>query len=370
MSPASTVSYTSATCGPEVVGEQRRDRLADDLGLEVAEDALGAAVPGGDPALPGRGPSSASLDASAKASRMARRSLAQSGQFAGAASCSSVSLILGRNGTAAGIGSVPGRAWGMLPLTPSEDHGRHRGRRRSRAGRRPGQSDLARAALALARRFAAGATMWCLAPAWPEHARHVAVEFVHPVIVGKRALPAVSVDRARSRRRAAGAVAGRRRRCRRRPGRRPGRRSPAMRARRRGGATTSGSAPAPPAAGRGRPRALGRRATGGAAAPRRPPRAAVPRAVGADPRVLRAPRAAHAAGGRRASWTTACVTCSDEGRLARSSTVPEPTVAIGPHGRRVEAGRHDHRRRRCTRATSCSCTPARRSPSSRRSADA
>ena len=27
---------------------------------------------------------------------------------------------------------------------------------------------------------------------WPEHARHVAVEFVHPVIVGKRALPAVA----------------------------------------------------------------------------------------------------------------------------------------------------------------------------------
>jgi hypothetical protein len=53
--------------------------------------------------------------------------------------------------------------------------------------------DLARAAHALARRFAAGATMWCLAPEWPEHARHVAVEFVHPVIMGKRALPAVSV---------------------------------------------------------------------------------------------------------------------------------------------------------------------------------
>ena len=53
--------------------------------------------------------------------------------------------------------------------------------------------DLALAALSLARRFAAGGTMWCLAPAWPEHARHVAVEFVHPVIVGKRALPAVSV---------------------------------------------------------------------------------------------------------------------------------------------------------------------------------
>jgi hypothetical protein len=54
--------------------------------------------------------------------------------------------------------------------------------------------DLAPAALALARRFAAGATMWCVAPQWPAHARHVAVEFVHPVIVGKRALPAVSVD--------------------------------------------------------------------------------------------------------------------------------------------------------------------------------
>ncbi len=54
--------------------------------------------------------------------------------------------------------------------------------------------DLARAALTLARRFAHGATMWCVAPTWPSHGRHVAVEFVHPVIVGKRALPAISVD--------------------------------------------------------------------------------------------------------------------------------------------------------------------------------
>jgi hydrogenase maturation factor/phosphoheptose isomerase len=55
------------------------------------------------------------------------------------------------------------------------------------------EDDLARAALALARRFAAGATLWCVAPSWPAHARHVAVEFVHPVIMGTRALPAVSV---------------------------------------------------------------------------------------------------------------------------------------------------------------------------------
>lgn len=52
---------------------------------------------------------------------------------------------------------------------------------------------LARASLALARRFSEGATMWCASPEWPFHARHVAVEFVHPVIVGKRALPAVTV---------------------------------------------------------------------------------------------------------------------------------------------------------------------------------
>ncbi len=53
--------------------------------------------------------------------------------------------------------------------------------------------DLAAASLALARRFNGGATLWCVAPTWPEQARHVAVEFVHPVIVGSRALPAVQV---------------------------------------------------------------------------------------------------------------------------------------------------------------------------------
>jgi hypothetical protein len=54
--------------------------------------------------------------------------------------------------------------------------------------------ELAGAALFLARRFAAGATMWCVCLPWPAHGRHVAVEFVHPVIVGKRALPAVHVE--------------------------------------------------------------------------------------------------------------------------------------------------------------------------------
>lgn len=53
--------------------------------------------------------------------------------------------------------------------------------------------DLGRASLALARRFAAGGTLWCVSPASAFHAHHVAVEFVHPVIMGKRALPAVVV---------------------------------------------------------------------------------------------------------------------------------------------------------------------------------
>lgn len=54
-------------------------------------------------------------------------------------------------------------------------------------------ADLAGAALRLATRFAAGATLWCLAPSFEPHARHIAVEFVHPVIMGKRALPAVAL---------------------------------------------------------------------------------------------------------------------------------------------------------------------------------
>jgi hypothetical protein len=53
--------------------------------------------------------------------------------------------------------------------------------------------DLAATSLAMARRFAAGGTMWCAAPGWEPHAHHMAVEFVHPVIVGKRALPAFAL---------------------------------------------------------------------------------------------------------------------------------------------------------------------------------
>ena len=53
--------------------------------------------------------------------------------------------------------------------------------------------DLAAASLALARRLHAGGRLWCAAPRWPHHAQHGAVEVGHPVIVGKRALPAVAL---------------------------------------------------------------------------------------------------------------------------------------------------------------------------------
>ena len=80
-------------------------------------------------------------------------------------------------------GGLPGRRpGGGIVAGRGHDRGASGQRRRGPA------EDLALAALALARRFAAGATMWCVAPQWPAHARHVAVEFVHPVIVGKRAL--------------------------------------------------------------------------------------------------------------------------------------------------------------------------------------
>lgn len=54
-------------------------------------------------------------------------------------------------------------------------------------------ADLASTAFTLAKRFAADATMWSIAPSWEPHALHIAVEFVHPVVTGKRALPAVAL---------------------------------------------------------------------------------------------------------------------------------------------------------------------------------
>src|SRR5271156_2998144 len=54
-------------------------------------------------------------------------------------------------------------------------------------------ADLAATSFTLAKRFAAGATMWAIAPGWEPHALHIADEFIHPVTVGKRVLPAVAI---------------------------------------------------------------------------------------------------------------------------------------------------------------------------------
>lgn len=51
-------------------------------------------------------------------------------------------------------------------------------------------ADLTRTALAMARRFAAGATMWCVAPGQESPARHLAAKFTRQMIAGERALPA------------------------------------------------------------------------------------------------------------------------------------------------------------------------------------
>ena len=154
---------------------------------------------------------------------------------------------------------------------------------------------LAVAALSLARRFAAGATLWCIAPEWPEHARHVAVEFVHPVLVGKRALPAVSIDSPQPV--VASAFAGASRRCRfgGESQRLRARSSTSMRRAEAWGATTIwigvGHRPADRAADhvlwaddarQRRQHRVARRSAG----------AAVSRALGADTRLLRASRPA------------------------------------------------------------------------------
>ncbi len=67
--------------------------------------------------------------------------------------------------------------------------------RRGRPGVDPAGSapDLVAAAVALAGRFRAGGTLLAFG-ADAADAHHIAVEFVHPVIVGKRALPAVAHD--------------------------------------------------------------------------------------------------------------------------------------------------------------------------------
>ena len=52
---------------------------------------------------------------------------------------------------------------------------------------------LAAASKLVAERINDGATLWCVAPELDDHARHLAVEFVHPSSVGARSVPAVAL---------------------------------------------------------------------------------------------------------------------------------------------------------------------------------
>ena len=54
-------------------------------------------------------------------------------------------------------------------------------------------SSLPGAAIELAAAIRAGGMLWCVAPGLDDHARHLAVEFVHPSSVGARAVAAVAI---------------------------------------------------------------------------------------------------------------------------------------------------------------------------------
>jgi len=54
-------------------------------------------------------------------------------------------------------------------------------------------ADLTAIALAMARRFAAGAAMWCVAPGQEPRARRLAAKFTHQGIADRRALPAFAL---------------------------------------------------------------------------------------------------------------------------------------------------------------------------------
>ena len=225
-------------------------------------------------------------------------------------------------------------------------------------------ADFAAAALDLARRFHDGATLWVISPQWEPHAHHVAVEFVHPVIMGKRALPSVALvepDPVAQARVASQpgdlllAVASAD--------------EPAvvdaMRRAQAWGVLTLwiGSGPRPAAGAANHILWIDSvdpmvPATGDV-------RADVPPALGTHPRLLRTSGAAEAAADD--CTDDVCVTCSDEGRLGE--VVLEPADAVSPRSS-APPGARNGLTSRCSAAsqptTSSWCTRERRSPASTR----
>ena len=192
-------------------------------------------------------------------------------------------------------------------------------------------------------------------PTGPSTRRHVAVEFVHPVIMGKRALPAVAVDDADP-------VACLRAQVRRR--RRPARGGPASRPRSRPccerapawGLTTVWIGAGSRARRRGgRPRALGRRRRSGRAATTAASCCATtcsgssPTCASSIPGLL--------APGRRRATTTAVHHLLRRGRSPRSSR-RRRRPRTGAHGHGVRDRRHDARRRGRPGRPGAASTPA------------
>ena len=159
---------------------------------------------------------------------------------------------------------------------------------------------IARLCHRMAERFARGGRLLALGAlaAARSDARHVAVEFVHPVIVGKRALPALGAGRRGRLARGPGRAAGR-------AGRHRDRASAPTRRPRRGGRRARARLPdAGLRAGAARSGSSSRRADDPFVAPGAR-RDALPRALGARARVLRAPRPARGARGARVHDTGA-----------------------------------------------------------------
>lgn len=214
--------------GTKMHGGQCRERASDDLGLGVPEEPLGAAIPRQDVGsvvlAEQREARQIGEDVEHRStSDFARAALAtlideadhtanelvdsnaedRGGGRISAQHHASAAQFEHRNVDALGLRAHRARTYSndsVPPARPRRDCRRAPCRYASNGRTVRTMADigdcLAVTALNLARRFGRGATMWCFAPQWPEHARHVAVEFVHPVVVGKRALPAVSIDAA------------------------------------------------------------------------------------------------------------------------------------------------------------------------------
>ena len=307
-------------------------------------------------ARPRRWLNSASCDASTNASRQASRDRI-------ARPRRPLTVSRHRPPALGGVTDTPPAAGVREPRRRTLSHTAEARRRRRIGGTAASTATSAptsrRAALTLARRFAAGATMWCVAPrlarARPPRRRRVRPPGDHRQAGAARGRASTDADPVAALR----AMARGRRRARRRRRRRRDRSSPRCCAGPQAWGLTTvwiGAGARPPA-GLADHVAVGRRRRPG------PPATTVgscccyhvlwelTHVCFEHPGLLDAPAAECDDG--------VCITCSDEGRLGRGASARRRDgLARGAHGARRRDGRHHARRRRSQPATSCSSTPA------------